>query len=182
MEDSKTKIKNKHLFEASIELENMWINLLAQSLGINTLFSEAVDTMKPCTFSTIVDNIGGNILAQPVLAKALMFNYITKSVPEIYEMNVENGISVDKVYLFRNWKWDPDAQLPVKWFSYLKGKTHDFPLEEWTKLHDMVMTRCLTTNIRDMFFHFQHMTQYGVFLTGLYEAGNIPIEMLRNDQ
>ena len=180
MED--TKIETNKTFDISIDMDNLWINLLAQSLGINTLFSDPTEDMKEVNFYALTDNIEGSILGHPVLAKAMMFNYITKSVPEIYETNVENGISTDKVYLFRNWRWDPEAQLPIEWFSYLKGKTHDFPLEEWTKLHDMVMTRCLATNVRDMFFHFQQMTQYGIFLTGLYEAGNVPIEMLRNDQ
>jgi hypothetical protein len=165
-----------------IDMDTLWVNILAQSLGINTLFSTPTDNLTETSFFKCSENIGGSLLGHPVLAKALMFNYITKSTPEVYSASVKNGISTDVVYMFKGWTWRPDAQVATPWFTYFKDESHDFPLEEWTKIHDMVMTRCLSTNVRDMFHHFGKMSEYGLFLTRLYEANAIPIEMIRNVQ
>lgn len=169
-------------FLTDIPVGDIWINLLAQNMGINVLFTAPTEDMKEVSFFDIIDKVGGVSIGHPIFAKALMFQYITKSTPTIYETEVNNGISNEKIYLFKHWRWDPDSPTVSFWFNLLKDKTHEFTLEKWTKLHDMVMTRCLTTHVRDLFYHFEKMSQYGIFLTGLYGAGNIPIEMLRNEQ
>jgi hypothetical protein len=168
-------------FITDIPLDQIWINLVAQNLGINTLFTEPTEDMKLVEFSDIVDNVGGVCIGHPIFAKAIMFQRITKSTPLIYSHVVDNGISKEVVYLFKHWKWSPDSPTVSFWTNLLKEHTHDFPLEQWTKLHDMVMTRCLTTHVRDLFYHFLKMNQYGIFLTELYGVGSKPFEMLKDE-
>lgn len=182
------KTKNKTMttqkgkaFFTDVPLDRLWINLMAQNIGINTLFTEPTEEMEEITFYDLIDSIGGTSIAHPVLAKVFMFQHLSRSYPKVYKNVVDNGISKETIYLFKDWTWEPNSPR-ASWFNMLKGKTHEFPLQKWSKLHDMVMTRCLTTNVRDLFYHFQKMSQYGIFLTGLYEAGNIPLELLRNDQ
>jgi hypothetical protein len=172
-------------FISDIDPDKMWINLLAQNLGVNTLFTKPTEGMKKVDFNKILNNVGGYSLAHPILAKAIMLQYIFKDKPDVYEQEVDNGISMEKIYIFKNWSWNPDKKnlySDKEWISELKTKTYEFPISQWSKLHDMVMTRCLTTHVRDVFYHFQKMSQYGIFLTGLYEVGSVPIEMLRNDR
>lgn len=182
------EIKNKAgyaAFISDIDADKMWINLLAQNLGVNTLFTKPTKDMKKIDFNEVLSNIGGYALAHPILAKAIMLQYILKDKPEVYEQDVDNGVATEKIYLFKGWSWNPEKTVKYadkEWISELQTKTHEFPIAQWSKLHDMVMTRCLTTHVRDVFYHFQKMSQYGIFLTGLYEVGSTPIEMLRNDR
>jgi hypothetical protein len=163
-----------------IKQDTLWVNLLAQSLGINTLFSKIEKGLTEVEFCDIVHKKGGYLTGQPILAKALMFQYATQSRPTIYETTLNNGVSTEKTYIFKDWTWDTAPH--VDWFKFLDKKSHEFLMEKWTKLHDMVMSRCLTTNIRDIFYYSKKIENYGLFLTRLYDANNKVLAILKDEQ
>ena len=62
-------------FISDIPADIFWINLVAQNIGINTLFKNPSGEYKKETFEAISESIGGPILGHPILAKSIMMNY-----------------------------------------------------------------------------------------------------------
>lgn len=171
-------------FVSDVDPKHLWINLIAGSLGINTAFEAVGEEFKEISFFDLSINYEGALLAHPVIAKAMMLNYITLSVPKIYVKKVDGDLGSRNIYMFKGWGWDKSKiENPYSQSTWLSGLTHfshNFPLDEWREIHDAVMSRSYTNHIRDIFFRFEKMDRFGIFLSRLFEVGDLPMEMVRS--
>lgn len=167
-------------FVSDIPADIFWINLVAQNIGVNTLFTEPKEDMKEESFGSIVDDIGGSILGHPVLSKAIMMNYATGTRPKIYSSIIDGDLGPQKIFFFKNWAWKDDPDPIFRWIEGTKHYCYDYPIGEWNSIHNMVLSRCASTHVRDIFLHFGKMEKFGAFLANIYEVGNIPSRLLRS--
>lgn len=176
---------NFNIIISDIPADTLWINMVAQCLGINTLLSRTDENITPEKMWEIIHRMDGAVLSHPVLAKAIIFNYVTKTFPSVYSTNVNAEFgTTEKAYLFKGWGWDNSNELPVisLWFRQSAPYCANFVLPDYKKIYDSMMDRCLTTHIRDIFLHFGKTRQYGVFLSRMYDAMDIPEKILKSHE
>jgi len=173
------------VFVTDVAADVFWINLVAFNLGANVLVEPIDETFKEEKMWEVIHNLDGAILSHPALCKMIILNYVTKSFPKLYSKKIKGDFGTEQTaYFSKGWGWSSSDESPIisYWFRQAEPYKGNFVIPDFMEIYDSVMDRCLTTHIRDIFWNFRKMDQYGIFLSRLYECGTIPMSALKHNE